>query len=115
VKGTIKLEENGRILDEREEDCLVLSGSGQLTFSLYNKVGTDINITSVEATYKGGSAWNFTNSGIIKPNGSYTVVLTGLPTGDRDSSCEIYVDIIFTKNNTGTSIKSSGILRGIVG
>lgn len=60
-----------------------LTGSGQLRFEIKNKEKEDVEIVKVEATYRGGTAYNTTSSGVLKIGIPYVYVITGLPKADK--------------------------------
>ena len=91
------------------------TSSGQLTLMVKNMAGSNINITSVQATYSGTTA---TNSSIgmtsFAPGSQFTIVITGLGSPSAGSAYSIPVTISYTNLDTGLSFTSSGTVTGTV-
>lgn len=89
------------------------TSSGQLTLILKNAMGSNINITSVQAQF--GSNTPVTNSTVttLGPNDQVTYVISGLGTTTSGSSYSITVTITYDNLDTGlTGFKSTGTLTG---
>ncbi len=90
--------------------------NGQLTLQIKNMAGSNVNITSVQATYAGQTV---TNSSLymtsFAPGTSFTVIMTGLSTASSGSSYSIPVTITYSNLDTGLSgFTSSGTVTGTV-
>jgi uncharacterized protein (UPF0333 family) len=88
---------------------------GTLTLQLKNMVGSNINITSVQATYGGSTRTNSTASGTLGPNADIIYVVSGFGTQTAGSAYTISVDIIYDNLDSGlTGFRSTGTVTGVV-
>jgi hypothetical protein len=90
------------------------SSTGQLTLKVKNMAGSNINITSVQATYAGTPVTNTTASGAFAPGSEYTIIVSGLSTASAGAAYSIPVTISYTNLDTGLSFTSSGTITGTV-
>ncbi len=90
------------------------TNGGQLTVQLKNLAGSNVNITSVQATYAGQAVTNATASNTFAPGDTYTVIVNGLSTSSSGSAYSIPVTISYTNVDTGLTFTSSGTVTGTV-
>ena len=90
------------------------TNGGQLTVQLKNLAGSNVNITSVQATYAGQAVANSTASNTFAPGDTYTIIVSGLSTASSGSAYSIPVTISYTNVDTGLTFTSSGTVTGTV-
>ncbi len=92
-----------------------LDTGGILTAKFENHAGTDINITSINATYKTSSVTYSTTFNVDngKQSGTITVGTFGSP-GSKGSSYTVKMEITYSDRNTGFVYTDSGTVTGKV-
>ncbi len=90
-----------------------LKSSGEFTLTLRNMMGSEIEITKVEATYNDKTMTDTTKR-FMKPADQETITLSGLGTSTPGSPYSVSVEITYTNQDTGLTLKSAGTVSGTV-
>ena len=78
-------------------------------------VGSNINITMLNATYLTTTQSSGDTPVALAPNGQQTFTVSGLGTPTAGSSYSISVDIVYDNLDSGlTGFRSTGTLTGVV-